>query len=153
MFRQTCWGGRAIIGDSTMATMDTYDERVYAVRRGPSKVAVSAKPKTVTKGNSVIIEGTITDVSLGIDSPAIKMRFPNGVPCVRDEDMSAWMRPVYNQFLGHPDVDGVSITLDGVDPNGNFFNIGRTTSDMSGTYSYQWTPEIEGKYPIVATFE
>ena len=31
--------------------------------------------------------------------------------------------------------------------------IGTATSDMSGFYSIQWTPEHEGKYTIIATFE
>jgi outer membrane protein assembly factor BamB len=28
--RQNYWGGRAIIGDSIIATMDTYDQQIYA---------------------------------------------------------------------------------------------------------------------------
>ena len=27
-----------------------------------------------------------------------------------------------------------------------------TTSDASGFYSYQWTPDITGKYTVIATF-
>jgi hypothetical protein len=32
-------------------------------------------------------------------------------------------------------------------------HIATVTSDMSGMFSYQWCPEIEGKYTIMATFE
>ncbi|TRO48875.1 hypothetical protein E2P60_00295, partial [Candidatus Bathyarchaeota archaeon] len=34
LFRQTDWGGRAIIGDSIIATMDTYDLKVYGIGKG-----------------------------------------------------------------------------------------------------------------------
>ena len=37
MFRDTRWGGNGIIGDSIIATMDTYDQRVYAIGKGPSQ--------------------------------------------------------------------------------------------------------------------
>ncbi len=39
-----------------------------------------------------------------------------------------------------------------IDSNGNYRNIGNTTSDASGSYSLQWTPDITGKYTVVATF-
>jgi outer membrane protein assembly factor BamB len=42
LFRQTVWGGRAIIGDSIIATMDTYDQRVYAIGKGLSAMTVEA---------------------------------------------------------------------------------------------------------------
>jgi len=45
------------------------------------------------------------------------------------------------------------ILLDTVDPNGNWIHIGRVTSDISGSFSYMWTPDIEGKYTVIATFE
>jgi hypothetical protein len=48
---------------------------------------------------------------------------------------------------------GVPVSIDAVDPNGNYIHIGNATSDISGTYSYQWTPpNIPGKYTITATF-
>ena len=36
MYRQTRWGGNGIIGDSIIATMDTYDQQVWAIGKGPS---------------------------------------------------------------------------------------------------------------------
>jgi uncharacterized protein YfaS (alpha-2-macroglobulin family) len=57
-----------------------------------------------------------------------------------------------DQPLPH-DATGVPVSIDAVDPNGNFVHIGNATSDISGTYSYQWTPaDIPGKYTIVASF-
>ncbi len=43
---------------------------------------------------------------------------------------------------------GVEVTLDTVDPNGNFVHIGTVTSDISGKFSYMWTPEVPGKYTV-----
>jgi len=40
-----------------------------------------------------------------------------------------------------------------IDPNGNFIHIGTVTSDMSGMFNKMWTPEHEGEYKIIATFE
>jgi hypothetical protein len=42
--------------------------------------------------------------------------------------------------------------LDALDPNNNYVHIGDATSDTTGKYSFLWTPEIEGKYTIVASF-
>jgi len=153
LFRQTRWGGRAIIGDSIIATMDTYDQRVYAIGKGPSKTTVTASPKVIANGASVIIEGSVTDISPGTNDAALTMRFPNGVPAVADESMSDWMLYVYKQFAMPTDTKGVEVTLDAIDPNGNFISIGRATSDLSGFYSLMWKPENEGKYTIIATFE
>jgi hypothetical protein len=51
-FRQTAWGGLAIIGDSIIATMDTYDLRVYAIGKGPSATTVTASPKVSVHGSA-----------------------------------------------------------------------------------------------------
>jgi hypothetical protein len=48
---------------------------------------------------------------------------------------------------------GVSVSIDAVDPNGNYIHIGNATSDISGTYIYKWTPpDIPGQYTIIASF-
>ena len=39
-----------------------------------------------------------------------------------------------------------------LDANGNFRQIGTATSDSNGFYSYQWTPDIPGKYTLYASF-
>ena len=40
-----------------------------------------------------------------------------------------------------------------LDANGNFRQIGTATSDSSGLFSYQWTPDIPGKYTVYASFD
>ncbi len=153
LFRQTRWGGRAIIGDSIIATMDTYDQRVYAIGKGPSATTVSIQSDVIPHGSSVIIKGTVTDVSPGTKEYALTARFPNGVPAVAGEDMSEWMLYVYKQFPIPIDVTGVPVSLDTIDPNGNFIHIGDVTTDgYSGTFGYMFTPEVPGTYTIMATF-
>ena len=148
----TRWGGQPIIGDSIIAAFSSYDNNIVAIGKGPSSTTVSAAPKVVAKGTSVVIEGTVMDESPGTKEPALTARFPNGVPAIADESMSEWMLYVYKQFPIPADVTGVEVVIDAVDPNGNYINIGTTTSDMSGLFSYLWTPETEGKYTIYATF-
>jgi outer membrane protein assembly factor BamB len=151
-FRQTRWGGRAIIGDSIIATQNTYDQRVYAIGKGPSATTVTVSPKVVAQGSSILIEGTVMDVSPGTEDAMLRMRFPNGVPAISDESMSEWMKYVYMQFGIPADPTGVEVVFNAVDSDGTWLDVDRTTTDMSGAFSYAWTPPAEGKYTIVATF-
>ncbi len=98
MFRDTRWGGNGIIADSIIATMDTYDQRVYAIGKGPTQTTITASPKVSMQGSSVLIEGTVTDISPGTSRYDLTSRFPNGVAAVSDESMSQWMLYVYKQF-------------------------------------------------------
>ena len=47
---------------------------------------------------------------------------------------------------------GVPVTLSVIDSNGNLRQIGTTTSDAAGTYSFTWTPDISGTYAVIANF-
>jgi hypothetical protein len=137
------WSRNPSIADGIIAFLNTYDNRIYAIGKGQTETTVSAMPKVTTKGSSVVIEGTVTDQSAG----AV------GTPAISDASMDEWMKYLYMQFPMPMDAVGVEVTLDAIDPDGAFINIGRTTSDMSGFFSHQWTPEKEGKYTIIATFE
>ncbi len=152
MFRQTRWGGRAIIGDSVIATLDTYDQQVYAIGKGPSSLTVSTPDVAATFGNPVVIKGTVMDVSPGTQQDGIKLRFPNGVPAVSDQSQSDWMLYVYKQFAQPSNIVGVPVSIDATDPNNNYIHIGDTTTDMSGQFSYMYTPTNSGKYTVYATF-
>lgn len=153
MFRQTGWGGNAIIGDSVIATMDTYDQRVYAIGKGPSAMTIDAPLSGVQLGDSITLCGTINDVSPGTKSDKLMLRFPNGVPAVSDESMSDWMLYVYKHFERPANATGLTINLNVVDANGNYRNIGTTTSDADGFFSYTWIPDIDGKYTLYASFD
>ena len=156
LFRQTRWGGRAIIGDSIIATQDTYDQRVYAIGKGPSKTTLQIQTDIIPWGNSVMITGMVTDESPGTNDPALTMRFPNGVPAIADEYMSEWMLHVYKQYPLPDCVEGgggVEVVLTTFDPNGNYYEIGRVTSSNTGMFKLMWAPPVPGEYTIMATFE
>ena len=152
MFRQSRWGGRAILGDSIIATQDTYNQQIYAIGKGPSKLTVSAPNIGVPQGSSVILSGTVTDVSPGTNDIQLTTRFPNGVPAISDDSQSDWMLYVYKQFNKPTNATGVDVTLIALDSNNNYREIGTAITDASGTYSMQWTPDIPGKYTIFASF-
>ncbi len=153
MFRSTRWGGQHIIGDSIMVAMDTYDQRIYAVGRGPSAIDVTASPTVSEHGSIVQLVGTVTDISPGTEDIALRMRFPNGVPAVSDASQSAWMLYVHKNYDRPTDATGVTVKIDGYDPNGNYQNFGTATSDSNGVFGLAFTPEVPGTYWISATFE
>jgi outer membrane protein assembly factor BamB len=141
-FYSSHWALNPAIADGIIAYLNAYDNRIYAIGRGPSATTVGAEPKVIVEGSSVIIEGTVTDQSPGAkDTPAIS-----------DEDMDEWMKHLYMQFPRPTEAVGVPVTIDVIDENGNYRNIGTATSDSSGFFSYQWTPDIPGKYTVIATF-
>ncbi len=153
LFRQTHWGGRSIIGDSVIVTQDTYDQRVYAIGKGPSATTASIQTDIITHGKTALVTGTVTDVSPGTSDIKITMRFPNGVPAVSDANMTDWMLYVYKQFAKPADVVGVEVIVSVLDPNNNCYEVGRTTSDASGFFSATFEPEVPGKYTVFVTFE
>lgn len=140
------------ISDGIMTTLNAYDNQIYAYGKGPTKVTVSAPQASIDSGRSLVISGTISDISAGTKQDAVAMNFPNGLPCVSDDSMKFWMEYVYMQQDRPTNATGVPIVLSVVDANGNYRTIGTATSDTNGFYSYQWTPDIEGKYTVVATF-
>jgi len=142
-----------LIGDSIVTVLNTFDNRFYGIGRGPSATTVTASPKVSAHGSNVLVEGMVTDVSPGTNDLGITMRFPNGVPAIADEYMSEWMQYVYMQFGRPTHATGVEVVLDVLDPNGNYYEVGTATSDASGFFSCEFTPEVPGKYTIVATFE
>jgi hypothetical protein len=152
LFRDTHWGSEAIMGDSVIVTSNTYDQQVYAIGKGPSTMTVTASPKVSVHGSSVLIEGTVTDVSPGTTQTSVTLRFPNGVPAVSDESVGEWMKYVYVQFPRPANATGVEVTLSVLDSNGNFRDIGTVTSDSDGFFHYPWTPDISGEYTVVASF-
>jgi outer membrane protein assembly factor BamB len=153
LFRQTLWGGLGIIGDSIIATQDTYDQRIYGIGKGPSATTVSAGPEVSVHGSSVLVKGMVTDISPGTQEYSKTARFPNGVPAVADENMTDWMLYVYKQFERPADVVGVEVVIEVLDPNNNFYEVARTTSDSSGYFGCTFIPEVPGKYTIIASFE
>jgi hypothetical protein len=135
-FRQTRWGGRGIIGDSIIATMDTYDQRVYAIGKGASATTLTASPKVVARGSSLVLEGTVMDASPGTKDLDVQLRFPSGVPAISDADMSEWMLYVYKQFEMPENATGVEVVFNLVNSTGHILDMDRTKTDATGTFSY-----------------
>ncbi|KON32147.1 MAG: hypothetical protein AC479_07810 [miscellaneous Crenarchaeota group-6 archaeon AD8-1] len=136
MFRHT------VISDGILTALNNYDGQVYGFGRGLSATTVSAPDTAIEVGKSFTITGTVTD-----QSPALK-----DTPAIADEDMSAWMEYKFMQKPIPSDAQGVPVSIDAIDPNGNWIHIGDTTSDMSGVYGMTWKPEVPGLYNIMATF-
>ena len=67
--------------------------------------------------------------------------------------MTPWMEYLYMQKPVPTDATGVEVTLDVLDSNGNYRNIGTATSDANGFYNFAWMPNIPGKYTLYATFD
>lgn len=152
-YRGSEWSSTPIIGDSIIAMYNEYDQRIYAMGKGPSATTVTIQTDVVTDGDNVLVKGMVTDISPGTEKYALRARFPHGVPAVADDNMSDWMLYVYNQFARPTDVVGVDVVIEVLDPNGNFYEVGSTTSDSTGNFVVDFTPPVPGLYTVMATFK
>jgi hypothetical protein len=146
-------GSGAAIADGYIVGLNFYDNQIYCFGKGPSQTTVTAAPKITAWGDSILLEGTVLDIAAGTKQQEQAGRFPNGVPAVSDASQEGWMEYVYMQQPCPAYVEGVEVKLETLDPNNNFYEVGRATSDASGFYSLDWEPPVPGKYTIYATFE
>ncbi|XHH08018.1 MAG: PQQ-binding-like beta-propeller repeat protein [Candidatus Bathyarchaeia archaeon] len=133
--------------DGYLTAASNYDGTMYVLGKSQSKTTLSGPQVAVNQGSSVVLTGTVLD-----QAPA-----STGMACVSDESMATWMDYIHLQMpidgiYHNITITGVPVSIDAVDPNGNYIHIGDTTSDMSGTFSYVWDPETVGKYTVTATF-
>jgi hypothetical protein len=141
-------GSPGPISDGYMVAGNGYDGNMYVFGIGQSSTTVSAPQVTVTTGTSAVITGTVLD-----QSPAQ----PN-TPCVAASSMTTWMQYLHEQqpiggLWNNETIVGVPVSIDAVDPNGNFVHLATVTSDgTTGAFGYTWTPTIAGDYKISATF-
>ena len=135
-------GNQLVIADGYLVAPNAYDNRIYCFGKGPTATTVDVSPKIVTKGSSILIEGTVTD-----QSPAQK-----GTPAVSDDTMPAWMEYLNMQAPCPENVKGVPVMLQAVRSDGSTFDIAQVTSDEYGTFQYQWTPPDKQSYRILAVF-
>jgi len=131
------------IADGKLVAHNLYDNQLYCFGKGPSKTTIEAPLTAITLGETLMIVGTVTDQSAG----------SNGAACVADESMSDWMGYLHMQKPIPTDAKGIEVTIDVIDDNGNFRNIGRDKTDLTGKYGLMWTPDIPGQYTVIATFE
>jgi hypothetical protein len=135
------------VADGYLTAGNSYDASMYVFGKGLSTTTVSAPQTQIATGTNAIISGTILDQSPG----------QPGTPCVSDDSMNTYMEYLHAQepidgLYHNVTVTGVPVSIDAIDPNGNNIHIGDTASDVSGTFSYTWTPTIAGNYKITATF-
>jgi outer membrane protein assembly factor BamB len=121
---------------------DSWNGYTYAFGKGDTATTLSTSSNVIAKGDSMLLEGTVLDMSSA----------QKGTAAVSDADQEAWMEYLHMQQPFPVNAKGVTVSLDALDPNGNFIHIGDATSDTTGKYSFLWEPEIEGKYTIVASF-
>ncbi len=140
------------VADGVLIYWNNYDHQVYAVGKGPSATSVMIEDDVVTHGAKVLVKGFVVDVSAGTKQAEQAARFPYGVPAVSDASMGEWMEYVYMQKPKPSDVTGVEVVITVLDPNGNSYEVARTTNDASGFFSVEFEPEVPGKYTVVATF-
>jgi hypothetical protein len=139
----------AAAADGYLAASDTYDGYLYVFGKGISKATIEAPMTAIPKGTGIMIKGTVLD-----QSPAQ----PN-TPCVSKESMTTQMQYLHKQQpidgLWHNEtISGVPVSLDAVDPNGNYIHIADVVSDgYTGSFGYTWLPETAGQYTVTATFK
>jgi outer membrane protein assembly factor BamB len=141
------------IADGFYTYLNTYDMQIYCIGKGPSATTISASPKVSVNGDSVLVEGTVIDTATGTGQAEQIARFPDGVPAVSDEGMSAWMEYVYMQKPRPTNTTGVEVLLSVVDPNNNCYEVGRATTDANGMFKLAFTPQVPGEYTVIASFE
>ena len=117
------------ISDGVMVTLNAYDNQLYAWGKGPTKMTVDAPNIGLTTATPITIRGTIMEISAGSQQEAPAARFPNGLPCVSEENQQTWMEYVYMQQPRPTKATGVDVTISVLDPNGNCYDVTTTTSD------------------------
>jgi outer membrane protein assembly factor BamB len=140
------------MADGFNTFLNGYDNRIYVIGRGSSQTTVMAPTLSTTYGDSVLIQGTVTDTSSGTTQDEQAARFPDGVPVSSDASMTEWMAYVYQQAACPNNFTGVEVTVNVIDSNGNYRPIGTAMTDATGHYSLVWKPDIEGKYTVYASF-
>ena len=123
-----------------------YDGNLYCVGKGQTTTTVTIQNDVIANGATALIKGNVLD-----QSPA-----QQGTPAIADSAMSEWMDYLQMQnstLLNNPSKEpGVPVTLTAIDPNGNTFTIGTTTTDSKGNYAINFVPDKKGIYTITATF-
>jgi hypothetical protein len=141
------------MADGYVVGLNYYDNRIYCLGKGPTETTVEAPATTVALGEEVVITGTVIDIAPGTKQQEQSGRFPNGVPAVSDASQEDWMEYVYMQQGCPANAEGVEVVITTLDPNGNTYELGRTTTTLSGSYGLTVEPPVPGLYKITATFE
>ena len=145
----TGWWEQPVISDGIYVTHNCYDNQIYAFGKGPSAITVTT---SLTKGSAIEVQGTVSDISPGAKQKVATGQF-NTIPLVSDASQNGFMNYIYQQQQMPINVQGVTVRLTAIDPNGNPKDLGTVTSDSSGLFHKLWTPEVPGEYVITASFD
>ena len=142
-------GGAVGLADGYLIVPNAYDEQLYCYNKGQSATTITTSNDVGPQGSTVLLQGTITDQSPGQTCLGIPAK---GTPAISDDSMGAWMEYLYQQQPKPTNATGVPVSIDVLDSNGNYRNIGTATSDASGMFGFAWIPDIPGQYTVIATF-
>lgn len=148
IFKTIQTGTLGAIADGYLAVSESYTGTLWVYGKGKSQTTVEAPFTAVTLGQSLMLKGSVLDLSPAQPS----------TPCVSKESMATQMEYLHRQMpigglWGNETITGVPVSLDTLDPNGNYVHIGVVTTDgYSGTFGYTWEPEVPGQYKVMATF-
>jgi len=170
IWAEQCYPSSApIIADGRIIVMDMFDDAIYCYGQGTSATTVSAPQTSPPLGENVTIVGTVTDndntgrlntnaagtVGWGWATSGVSGDYDwvlKGTPAISDADQEAWMDYMFHQRPFPSNAKGVPVTLDAIDPNGNYVHIGDVTSDNTGHFGFSWLPDVPGVYQVIATF-
>jgi len=153
------------IADGYLTASNTYDGYMYVFGKGQSATTVTTPNTVVPMQTSVVIQGTVMDISPGdqgsfqnptarLDSPTK----PGTVPCVNTASMQTQMEYLYMQhpldgLYHNQTMTGVPVVLTAIDSSNNVIDIGTTTTNAyDGTFGMAWTPPKADTYHITASF-
>jgi hypothetical protein len=139
------------LADNVLIYWNNYDAQVYALSKGPTALTVSTPDVAVPAGTTLMIKGTVMDVSPGTEQTQVKYDFPTGVPAVSDDWMGDWMEYVYMQKAKPANAVGVNVILDITGPDGTHYGAG-AVSDDTGAWAATWSAPAAGVYKVTATF-
>jgi hypothetical protein len=135
------------IAEGSLLAYSQYTGLEYCFDKGKTTTRVTAPLTAIAQGSSLVIQGTVTD-----QSPA-----QQGTPAISDQSMEGWMEYLHMQQPMPTSATGVDVSIDAIDPNGNFINLGTTRTDTTGNYGFQVKPDMLaaglGMYIVIATFQ
>jgi hypothetical protein len=132
-----------LVADGYFVGLNAYDNQLYCFGKGKSQTTISAPKTAIAVGQKVLIEGTVLDMT-----PA-----QEGTPCVAPESMTAWMEYLHMQQECPAAVNGVPVDLMAMKQDGTVVNLGtKWTDGFYGIFDFEWTPDEEGQYTLIATF-
>ena len=135
--------GQGMAGaDGMVISTDAYTGTTFGFGKGKTETTVTVSSGVVAQGSSVLIEGTILDMS----------NAQPGTPCVSKESMTAWMEYIHTPRPMPSDVTGVPVQLTAVSSGGSVVELGTVISDMNGDFKMLWDEPTKNLYTITASF-